>query len=131
MKRFFDDVTIKTIIGDESHIVGDMEVSGVLRLDGDVDGNVSSNACIMIGEKARISGNIKADSVISRGIVKGNILADKSVSLYSSAVVIGDVLTKKINIQEGVFIEGHCFAVDDDILFESRKSEYLLKETSI
>lgn len=127
MRRFFDDVTIKTIVGDETQIVGDIKVSGVLRLDGDVDGNVASNACIMIGEKARINGNIKADSVISRGIVKGDILAEKEVSLYSSAVVIGDVLTKKINIQEGVFIEGYCFAIDDPVLFDSAKTEYLEK----
>lgn len=127
MKRFFDDVTIKTIVGDETRIEGNIEVSGVLRLDGDVDGNVSSNACIMIGEKARVNGNIKADSVISRGIVKGNILAERGVNLYSSAVVIGDVLTKKINIQEGVFIEGHCFAIDDSTLFDSIKTEYFEK----
>ena len=127
MKRFFDDVTIKTIIGDESRIVGNIEVSGVLRLDGDVDGHVASNACVMIGEKARIKGNIKADSVISRGIIKGNILAENGVNLYSSAVVIGDVLTRKISIQEGVFIEGRCFAIDNPTLFDSVKNEYLEK----
>lgn len=128
MKRFFDDVTIKTIVGDGTRIVGDLDVLGVLRLDGDVDGNVTSNASIMIGEKARINGNITADSVISRGIIKGDILAESGVSLYSSAVVIGDVLTKKINIQEGVFIDGHCFAIDDPELFDSVKTEYLSKK---
>lgn len=128
MKRFFDDVTIRTIVGDETRIVGDLNVAGVLRLDGDVDGNVASNACIMIGENARVNGNIKADSVIARGVVKGDILAEKTVSLYSSAVVIGDVVTKKISIQEGVFIEGRCFAIDDPILFDSVRAEYMKKD---
>lgn len=128
MKRFFDDVTIRTIVGDETRIVGDLNVSGVLRLDGDVDGNVASNACIMIGENARVNGNIKADSVIARGVVKGDILAEKTVNLYSSAVVIGDVVTKKISIQEGVFIEGRCFAIDDPILFDSVRAEYMKKD---
>ena len=128
MKRFFDDVTIRTIVGDETRIVGDLNVAGVLRLDGDVDGNVASNACIMIGENARVNGNIKADSVIARGVVKGDILAEKTVNLYSSAVVIGDVVTKKISIQEGVFIEGRCFAIDDPILFDSVRAEYMKKD---
>lgn len=127
MKRFFDDVTIRTIVGADTRIVGDISVSGMLRLDGDVDGNVVSNACIMIGEKARVNGNIQADSVVSRGIVKGDILAEESVNLYSSAVVIGNVLTKKISIQEGVFIQGRCFAMDDNMLFESIKTEYMKK----
>lgn len=124
MKFFFDDVSIKTIVGENTRVVGDIVVSGVLRLDGDIDGNVTSNACIMIGEKARINGSVRADSVVSRGVVKGDILAESLVNLFSSAVVIGDVVTKKINIQEGVFIQGKCFAVNDPVLFDSARTEY-------
>ena len=126
MKKFFDDVSIKTIIGDGSSIKGDLKVSGVVRIDGDVDGNVSSNACLMIGEGARINGDVKADSVISRGLIKGDILAENGVRLFSSAVVIGNVFTKKVNIQEGVLFEGRCFALNDASRFEKVRTEYNL-----
>lgn len=127
MKKFFDDVSIKTIIGEKTFVDGDIEVSGVVRIDGDVDGNVSSNSCLMIGEKARIRGNIRADSIVSRGLIEGDILAENEVRLFSSAVVIGDVFTKKVNIQEGVLFEGRCFAINDIKLFEAKKEEYLKK----
>jgi len=125
MKKFFDDVSIKTIIGDATSVKGDMHVSGVVRIDGSVDGNVESNSCLMIGKGAKIRGNIRADSVVSRGLVKGNIIAENGVLLFSSAVVIGDVFTKKVNIQEGVFIEGRCFAINDSKLFDNAMSKHL------
>lgn len=130
MKKRFDDVSIKTIIGSETSVKGDMEVRGVLRIDGNVNGNVTSNACLMIGDGAMINGNVKADSVISRGTVNGNILAENGVRLFSSAVVIGDVVTKKVNIQEGVVFEGRCFAINDASLFEKVKTEFVSRNAS-
>jgi hypothetical protein len=128
MAKVFDDVSIKTIIGEGSCIKGNLSVSGVMRVDGDVAGNVSSNSCVMIGENARISGNITAISVVSRGLIKGNILAENEVKLFSSAVVLGDVFTKKINIQDGVLFEGRCFAINDASLFDKVKEEYLSRK---
>jgi Integral membrane protein CcmA involved in cell shape determination len=125
MGKVFDDVSIKTIIGQGSSIKGNLFVSGVMRIDGDVAGDVVSNNCVMIGENARICGNITATSVISRGLVKGNILSETEVRLFSSAVVLGDVFTKKINIQDGVLFEGRCFAVNNTHLFDKIKEEYL------
>ena len=119
MGKVFDDVSIKTIIGQGSSIKGNLFVSGVMRIDGDVAGDVVSNNCVMIGE------NITATSVISRGLVKGNILSETEVRLFSSAVVLGDVFTKKINIQDGVLFEGRCFAVNNTHLFDKIKEEYL------
>ena len=125
MGRVFDDVSIKTIIGQGSFIKGDLSVSGVMRIDGDVAGNIVSNNCVMIGENARVCGNITATSVISRGLIKGNVLADVEVRLFSSAIVLGDVLTRKINIQDGVLFEGKCFAINDEPLFDNVKERYL------
>ena len=125
MGRGFDDISIKTIIGQGSFIKGDLSISGVMRIDGDVAGNIVSNNCVMIGENARVCGNITATSVISRGLIKGNILADVEVRLFSSAIVLGDVLTKKINIQDGVLFEGKCFAINDEPLFDKVKEKYL------
>ena len=128
MAKVFDDVSIKTIIGEGTCIKGNLSVSGVMRVDGDVAGNVSSNSCVMIGENARIFGNITAISVVSRGLIKGNILAEDEVKLFSSAVVLGDVFTKKINIQDGVLFEGRCFAINDASLFDKVKEEYLSRK---
>ena len=112
MGKVFDDVSIKTIIGQGSFIRGGLSVSGVTRIDGDVAGNVVSDSCVMIGENARICGNITATSVTE-------------VRLFSSAIVLGDVFTRKVNIQDGVLFEGRCFAVNDIATFDKVKEEYL------
>jgi len=130
MGKVFDDVSIKTIIGQGSFIKGNLSISGVTRIDGDISGDILSNSCVMIGENARVCGNITVTSVISRGLIQGNVLAENEVRLFSSAIVLGDVITKKINIQNGVLFEGRCFAVDDVALFDKAKEEHLNQKKS-
>jgi hypothetical protein len=130
MGKVFDDVSIKTIIGQGSFIKGNLSISGVTRIDGDISGDILSNSCVMIGENARVCGNITATSVISRGLIQGNVLAENEVRLFSSAIVLGDVITKKINIQNGVLFEGRCFAVNDVTLFDKAKEEHLNQKKS-
>ena len=109
-----EDVSINSIIGVGSTISGDIKVNGFVRIDGDIDGNLETTGNIIIGEKARIQGNIVARSVTVGGIVKGNITASDSVALLSTSVVLGDVLTRHITADENVVFNGHCIALSNE-----------------
>ena len=37
-----DDISINTLVGSGSFVKGDMKVNGFIRIDGDIDGNLSS-----------------------------------------------------------------------------------------
>ena len=58
MKYRVDDITINTFIGSGSVVSGDIKVNGFVRVDGDIDGNFETNGSVIIGEKARIHGNV-------------------------------------------------------------------------
>ena len=88
-----DDISINTFIGAGSTVSGNMKISGFTRIDGDVDGNLEISGKVIVGEKSRIKGNIIAKSAIIGGIVEGNITAPDAVQLFSTAVVIGDIVT--------------------------------------
>ena len=68
-------------------ITGNVTVSGFLRIDGDIDGNVQTQGRVIIGEEARIRGNIRAASVSVGGVVQGDIIAPDYVVILS---FIGD-----------------------------------------
>ena len=85
-----DDISINTIIGNGSAISGDVKINGFVRIDGDIDGNLETDGNVIIGENARIQGDLKAKSIIIGGIILGNIRAAESVKLLTTAVVIGD-----------------------------------------
>jgi cytoskeletal protein CcmA (bactofilin family) len=109
-----EDVSINSIIGVGSTISGDIKVNGFVRIDGDIDGNLETTGNIIIGEKARIQGNIVARSVTVGGIVRGNITASDSIALLSTSVVLGDILTRHITADENVVFNGHCIALSNE-----------------
>ena len=120
-----DDISINTIIGKGSAISGNMKVNGFIRIDGDIDGSLETDGNVIVGENARIRGDLTAKSVIIGGIIKGNIKATESVKIRSDAAVIGDVLSHKVQIDGSAIIHGHCISIKDDTEYSRASGEYL------
>ena len=123
-KTFIDDISVNTIVGPGALIAGNVTVSGFLRIDGDIDGNVQTQGRVIIGEDARIRGNIKAASVSVGGIVQGDIIAPDYVVILSSGMVIGSVLTKKLRVDDNVILHGFCSATGEQTGFEEAETKY-------
>ena len=120
-----DDISINTIIGKGSAISGNLKVNGFIRIDGDIDGNLETDGNVIVGENARIRGDLTAKSVIIGGIIKGNIKASESVKILSDAAVIGDVLSRKVQVDGSAIIHGHCISIKDEAEFGKTSGEYL------
>lgn len=127
MSSFIDDISINTIVGPGAFIKGNLNISGLMRIDGDIEGDIFSDSKIIIGEKARIKGNICANSVVIGGLVNGDIIAPSSIEILSSGMLVGDAITKKIRIDYNVVFNGFCFAVDNHEEFEKTKINYANK----
>lgn len=128
MQTGFDDISINTIIGAGSFVNGGLNVPGFLRIDGDVNGDINTPGRVIIGENARIRGNIHALSVNVGGMVSGDIVAPDSVIILSTGLVLGDILTKKIRVDENVLLHGFCFAINNQTEFERAEKEYKNKQ---
>ena len=124
MAFFTDDISINTIIGAGSAIAGDIRVNGIVRIEGDIDGNIEATGNIFVGEKARIRGNITAASAEICGIIIGDVVAPKGIRLLSSAAVIGDIFTKRIEIEDRVILHGHCIAIKDEGEYELSAKQF-------
>ena len=120
-----DDISINTIIGKGSAISGNMKVNGFIRIDGDIDGSLETDGNVIVGENARIRGDLTAKSVIIGGIIKGNIKANESVKILAEAAVIGDVISRKVQVDGSAIIHGHCISIKDEADFGKTSGEYL------
>ena len=120
-----DDISINTIIGKGSSITGNLRINGFVRLDGDINGNLETDGNIIIGDGARIKGDVKAKAVIVGGIVVGNILAQESIKLLSNSAVLGDVISRKVQIDDKATFNGRCISIKDEELFEKQAAQYL------
>lgn len=124
MAVFNDDIFINSIIGNGSSIRGDIKINGFMRIDGDLEGNLETTGNVLVGENARIAGNITARSITVGGIIKGNVVAPEQVHLLSSSIVIGDIQTRRFQADENVIVHGHCISLYDETEYESASAEW-------
>ncbi len=120
-----DDISINTIIGKGSAISGNMKVNGFIRIDGDIDGSLETDGNVIVGENARIRGDLTAKSAIIGGIIKGNIKANESIKILAEAAVIGDVISRKVQVDGSAIIHGHCISIKDETEYGKTAAEYL------
>jgi cytoskeletal protein CcmA (bactofilin family) len=93
-----------SVISTEVKIVGNLTSTGDLRIDGTVEGDITSRV-LTIGEGAKIDGSITAETVRISGTVGGHIRAG-TVAIARTARVTGDVTYRTLSVEEGGAVEG-------------------------
>src|SRR5437879_7920690 len=101
-------------IGKSVSIKGELSGSEDIFVDGQVEGTIQlSGNSLTIGPNGRIRANITAKNVTVNGSVDGNIEAGERTDLRKSAVVKGDVRTRRIAIEEGAYFTGQLEILGD------------------
>lgn len=96
----------KNILSSDVEIKGTLKFSNDLIIDGKIDGEVSSDGDLTIGENARIKGDVNTRSVTVFGKVTGNITVSDRCELKQNAELIGDIKAGKLAIEEGATFMG-------------------------
>ncbi len=96
------------LIAAGTEINGDINTTGDLRVDGQISGNVSCTAKLVIGEGGTVEGNIECQSGEISGTVQGQIVAYEVLQLNHSASIKGDIEAKRFIVEDGASINGQC-----------------------
>lgn len=96
---------ISTLIGYGYEINGEITGSSIIRIDGKVTGNVTTEGGLILGEKGIVIGNIKTKSAIVYGSVTGNVQA-LQLEIKKTGVVNGDIKTETLEIELGAQYNG-------------------------
>ena len=99
---------ISTVFGKDTEFHGDLSFKKSLQIDGYFEGEISSGGYLVIGEDATIRANIKASTVIIKGIVYGNIEAVNKLEIQPGGKLYGNIRTSKLKIADGVIFDGNC-----------------------
>jgi cytoskeletal protein CcmA (bactofilin family) len=95
-----------TFLGKGTSFKGIVTFDGTVRIDGRVEGEVHTGGAVIVGESAIIKGVIAAGSVSISGRVKGSISAQQKVELQKPGILIGDIQSPVIMIEEGAHFHG-------------------------
>jgi cytoskeletal protein CcmA (bactofilin family) len=87
---------------------GTLEATGVFRIDAHVKGNVISTHSLVLGEGARVEGQIEGNHVVIAGKFDGVIFAKGRVEIQAKGVVTGEVHSPCLVIEPGGIFDGQC-----------------------
>ncbi len=104
----YDIGMIATVFGNDTEFYGDLSFTKSLQINGKFEGEISSGGYLVVGEGADVTANIKAETVILQGTVRGNIEALKKLEIHSTGALYGNIRTAKLKIADGVVFEGKC-----------------------
>jgi cytoskeletal protein CcmA (bactofilin family) len=116
-----------TLISSDTVILGDIRFSGVLDVEGLVQGNIvaqpGKDAVVRVIAKGRVEGEIRAPSVIINGAVEGNVHSTKHLELASKARVQGNVYYTLVEMAAGAEVNGSLAHVAEPDVAKGKKKD--------
>src|SRR5581483_9721887 len=97
---------VTAVIDHGCEFEGKLCFQGTVRIGGTFRGEIYTPDTLIIGEGARIHGQIDAGTVIISGEVTGNVRSKHRVEIHRPAIFRGDILTPSLSVDEGVIFEG-------------------------
>ena len=101
---------IRSLVGEGTAVRGDLCFQEGLRIDGEVHGDILAEgdrrSVVVVSEKARVTGKVKAAHVIINGEVRGPVFSDELLELQPRARVHGDVTYRMLEMHPGALVDG-------------------------
>ena len=116
-------VAPSTSIDASSEFRGTLRCKQTLRIDGRIQGELSCERSVIVGECAKVQASITADEIQIAGTVEGDITARRKIVLERTAVVTGDLTTPGIVIEEGAKLKGRILIGSDAVPAESADAD--------
>ena len=98
---------VETMIGEDVIITGELQLSGGAIISGKIKGDVKTSGIIRVTTSGIIEGNMIASEATVGGKIHGNVKAGKII-LRENSKVDGDIIYKKLIIEEGATFQGRC-----------------------
>ena len=109
MKKQEEDLKdLKAYLGSDAVFKGALNFSGVVRIDGKLEGEIYTTGVLIVGQGAVIEAKIEAGTIICKGKIVGDVVAREKIQLVSPAMLNGSVKTPSLSMGEGVLFNGTC-----------------------
>jgi cytoskeletal protein CcmA (bactofilin family) len=95
-----------TIISTGVFIEGKVTSNGNVRIDGKLNGDISAEGNVTVGEVGEVNGEIKAEVINIGGVVNGTVTAREKLVLEAKSNLKGDLVTKILVIEAGAMFDG-------------------------
>lgn len=102
------DTSAVNLIGIDTKIIGDINCSGDIRIDGQLTGNLTTTGKFILGISGSITGNVISKNADISGQINGEITTEELLTLKNTAKIFGDIFSEKLSIEPGAVFTGSC-----------------------
>ena len=97
-----------TVLATDIDFSGNVELKKPLMIKGLFSGNVNSESALSIEEGAIVKANVKAYSLVVKGSLEGDVVAETVVRIYPTGKLSGDVIAPEVILDSGCYFTGNC-----------------------
>ena len=113
---------ISTIIASGTIVDGPLTTKESTRVDGTVNGNVTVNGSLILGQDAKINGAVTATNLFLAGEISGNVnCGNGKVEISDTGKLFGDLTAKSLVIDENAIFQGQCTMTTEKTSAETAK----------
>jgi cytoskeletal protein CcmA (bactofilin family) len=95
------------VIGRNMLIIGKVQSSEDLYVDGEVRGTLEAEHCrLTIGPNGKANAGAKAREVDVLGRIDGNVVTEEKISIRKGGQLVGDIKAAGIVIEDGAYFKG-------------------------
>lgn len=115
---------------------GNISSEGDFRIDGTVEGDLSTIGKIIIGAEGKVFGRVKCANADVEGFFEGHLEVKHSLYLKPSAKVLGEVFMESLTVEPGATFNANCKMVSSVKelnliqLEDSKEKEYNISKIS-
>jgi cytoskeletal protein CcmA (bactofilin family) len=95
-----------SVIGQGTHVRGNVRGEGSIEIYGRVDGDVLVTGDVTLGESGSIRGDVSGVRLTIGGTVSGELRGTEAIVLERTAQVTGDLTAPRVGIEEGARARG-------------------------
>ena len=95
-------------IAQGTKIIGDIEAKGAFRIEGTVEGTVTTPGKVVIGKSGFINGTLSCEHADFEGKFSGKLDISDTLTLRASSHIEGEVLVGKLAVEPGATFNASC-----------------------
>ena len=115
-----------------TNLTGELQFSGVVRIDGTFQGSINGGETLIVGSNAVIHADIRVREIEIHGQVFGNIEVGGRAEIHSSGTFRGDLRSPLLIIHAGGVLDGQSHMMADPPISteQFRESTQIVHEES-
>ena len=91
-----------------TRVEGKVSADNDIRIDGEIIGNLTCKAKVIIGPTGKIEGDVSCQNALIEGVFEGSLRVEETLNVRETSRISGDISTNKLIVQSGAIFNVEC-----------------------